>query len=61
MQVTDPQSVKESDILGKPVFDIPMVGYLAGLLSSTGGKVMYIMIIIIVTSLMLICDIKSKS
>ncbi|MEE1216638.1 MAG: signal peptidase I [Agathobacter sp.] len=61
VQVTDPQSVKESDILGKPVFDIPMVGYLAGLLNSTGGKVMYIMIIIIVTALMLICDIKSKS
>lgn len=59
VQVTDPQSVKKSDILGKPVFDIPMVGYLAGLLNSTGGKVIYI--IIIVTALMLICDIKSKS
>ena len=53
--------MKKSDILGKPVFDIPMVGYLAGLLNSTGGKVIYIMIIIIVTALMLICDIKSKS
>ncbi len=62
-QVADVNAISYSSVLGKPIFDIPYLGYLADKLSSTSGKVIYIAIIAVVTILMLIGDLiwKEKS
>lgn len=55
-QVSDANAVKQSDVLGVPVFNIPKLGYLADKLSSTSGKIIYITIIVVVTILMFMGD-----
>lgn len=55
-QVSDANAVRWSDVLGKPVFDIPWLGYLADKLSSTSGKIIYITVIVVVTILMFMGD-----
>ncbi len=55
-QVSDANAVSWSSVLGKPVFDIPKLGYFADKLSSTSGKIIYITIIVVVTILMFMGD-----
>lgn len=52
----DAMPVLASKVLGKPVFNIPRIGYLADALSTAQGKVTYITAIVIVTLLLFIGD-----
>ena len=54
--VADGGSVKYENILGTPVFHVPLLGYLADKLSSTTGKIIYGSVVVVVISLMLMGD-----
>ena len=53
----DGGSVAYSDIVGKPVFNIPKLGYLADKLTSTGGKIIYGTAVAVVLILMFLGDV----
>ena len=56
-KVADNNSVSYGDILGKPVFNIPKLGYLAQKLSGISGKIIYGTVIVVVVILMFMGDV----
>ncbi len=55
-EVADNNAVSYENVLGKPIFNIPQLGYLAQKLSSLSGKIIYGTILIVVLILMFMGD-----
>ena len=55
--VADGAPVGFDQVIGRPVFNIPLLGYLANKLSSTTGKIIYITAIVVVLILMYMGDV----
>ena len=59
-QVNDVQPVAWSDVVGVPVFDIPVLGYPASFLGTTQGKFVFIVLLIIFTGISVLTDKKME-
>ena len=59
-QVNDVQPVAWSDVVGVPVFDIPVLGYPASFLGTTQGKFVFIVLLIIFTGITVLTDKKME-
>ena len=59
-QVNDAEPVAWSDVAGVPVFDIPVLGYPASFLGTTQGKFVFIVMLIIFTSITVLTDKKME-
>lgn len=55
-QVNDVQPVAWSDVVGVPVFDIPVLGYPASFLGTSQGKFVFIVLLIIFTGITVLTD-----
>ena len=59
-QVNDVQPVAWSDVVGVPVFDIPVLGYPASFLGTAQGKLVFIVLLIIFTGITVLTDKKME-
>lgn len=59
-QVNDVQPVAWSDVVGVPVFDIPLLGYPAAFLGTTQGKFVFIVMLIIFAGITVLTDKKME-
>ena len=59
-QVNDVQPVAWSDVVGVPVFDIPVLGYPASFLGTAQGKFVFIVLLIIFTGITVLTDKKME-
>lgn len=59
-QVNDVEPVAWSDVVGVPVFDIPVLGYPASFLGTTQGKFVFIVLLIIFTGITVLTDKKME-
>ena len=60
VQVNDVQPVAWSDVVGVPVFDIPVLGYPASFLGTSQGKFVFIVLLIIFTGITVLTDKKME-
>ena len=59
-KVNDVQPVAWSDVVGVPVFDIPVLGYPASFLGTAQGKLVFIVLLIIFTGITVLTDKKME-
>ena len=59
-QVNDVQPVAWSDVVGVPVFDVPVLGYPASFLGTSQGKFVFIVLLIIFTGITVLTDKKME-
>ena len=59
-QVNDVQPVAWSDVVGVPVFDVPVLGYPASFLGTRQGKFVFIVLLIIFTGITVLTDKKME-
>ena len=58
--MNDVQTVAWSDVIGVPVFDVPVLGYPASFLGTSQGKFVFIVLLIIFTGITVLTDKKME-